>query len=647
MANVHDTDTAVWLHNKLGSKEELWIPSSISGIIKTTKIDNILRCFHKLNSTVKVKLLLGILHLPRRNLDEMKHTLEGIIEKALEDTDSWVKLVANMVKNYPLTVNLNLDLHGNQIAEKVIEELTEIVPASNHFSTLPLECKLVNKSALKHIAGVVDPPTCHFAVKKRTKSDALRTDLMKKCTDARNHMKKLGSISTVKAAAVKQQSTTRRSTNDNMAIIKGISSRLSREGFRTGGTPGSASKRMNRQQAGGTKLLDISEQPISTREHLSSREPKRRKKNQVVKEETTSSQDNTTEREAAAVASNNKTTRHSTDSSQNRLNSVDESVNSDVVKKEAAEVTTVAAPVAEVKVEEQQQSSDVEMSEVYADFDDAESLQPESGSQPKESVSSQHSASFNVQETQEADNESTEESESAEPEQQSFSSPRPNESQQEQAVLVSPLRNTTAAAATNNSELNLTPTSNSRQQPPQQFVTPTLHRNRPVIDPQVVSPQQVQILPAIGDHLQSRMLVPMVAASSQGTNTQQYFEAEISANHPRLQQQHNVHQQPLQTSQQQEQLMPSSPVGLGLGSPMPDFLNPKKSLTLTREQMYEAQEIFRNANRLSRPEKAVILGFIAGSRENPYPNQGDLVRVSCKFASILALRNYESRSINT
>ena len=73
----------------------------------------------------------------------------------------------------------------------------------------------------------------------------------------------------------------------------------------------------------------------------------------------------------------------------------------------------------------------------------------------------------------------------------------------------------------------------------------------------------------------------IVAASSQGTNTQQYFEAEISANHPRLQQQHNVHQQPLQTSQQQEQLMPSSPVGLGLGSPMPDFLNPKKSLTLT------------------------------------------------------------------
>ena len=62
---------------------------------------------------------------------------------------------------------------------------------------------------------------------------------------------------------------------------------------------------------------------------------------------------------------------------------MDESVNSDVVKKEAAEVTTVAAPVAEVKVEEQQQSSDVEMSEVYADFDDAESLQPESGNHNK------------------------------------------------------------------------------------------------------------------------------------------------------------------------------------------------------------------------------------------------------------------------
>ena len=69
--HVQDSDTALWLHNKLGSPEELWIPSSISGIIKTSTIDNIYRCFPVLTSTIKLKLLLGILHLPRRNLEEV------------------------------------------------------------------------------------------------------------------------------------------------------------------------------------------------------------------------------------------------------------------------------------------------------------------------------------------------------------------------------------------------------------------------------------------------------------------------------------------------------------------------------------------------------------------------------------------------
>lgn len=33
-----------------------------------------------------------------------------------------------------------------------------------------------------------------------------------------------------------------------------------------------------------------------------------------------------------------------------------------------------------------------------------------------------------------------------------------------------------------------------------------------------------------------------------------------------------------------------------------------------REQMLEAQEMFRTANKVTRPEKALILGFMAGSR---------------------------------
>lgn len=33
-----------------------------------------------------------------------------------------------------------------------------------------------------------------------------------------------------------------------------------------------------------------------------------------------------------------------------------------------------------------------------------------------------------------------------------------------------------------------------------------------------------------------------------------------------------------------------------------------------REQMFAAQEMFKTANKVTRPEKALILGFMAGSR---------------------------------
>lgn len=55
---------------------------------------------------------------------------------------------------------------------------------------------------------------------------------------------------------------------------------------------------------------------------------------------------------------------------------------------------------------------------------------------------------------------------------------------------------------------------------------------------------------------------------------------------------------------------------------------PKKTLTLTREQMDQAQEMFKTANRLTRQEKSFILGFMAGSRDNPVPDQGDIVQIT-------------------
>ena len=53
----------------------------------------------------------------------------------------------------------------------------------------------------------------------------------------------------------------------------------------------------------------------------------------------------------------------------------------------------------------------------------------------------------------------------------------------------------------------------------------------------------------------------------------------------------------------------------------------RKQLQLSREQMFAAQEMFNNSNRVTRPEKALILGFMAGSRENPCPQLGNVVTI--------------------
>jgi negative elongation factor A len=53
----------------------------------------------------------------------------------------------------------------------------------------------------------------------------------------------------------------------------------------------------------------------------------------------------------------------------------------------------------------------------------------------------------------------------------------------------------------------------------------------------------------------------------------------------------------------------------------------ERKLSLSREQMLEAQDMFKNSNKVTRPEKALILGFMAGSRENPCPHLGNVVTI--------------------
>jgi len=70
---VRDSDTSLWLHNKLGSNEP-WTSGSITAQLNAEVLRNIKECFIDLQTQVKLKLLLSFFHIPKRSIDEVRLT---------------------------------------------------------------------------------------------------------------------------------------------------------------------------------------------------------------------------------------------------------------------------------------------------------------------------------------------------------------------------------------------------------------------------------------------------------------------------------------------------------------------------------------------------------------------------------------------
>ncbi|KAF4013218.1 hypothetical protein G4228_004626 [Cervus hanglu yarkandensis] len=196
MASMRESDTGLWLHNKLGATDELWAPPSIASLLTAAVIDNIRLCFHGLSSAVKLKLLLGTLHLPRRTVDEMKGALTEIIQLATLDSDPWVLMVADILKSFPDTGSLNLDLEEqNPNVQDILGELREkAVSECEASAMLPLECRYLNKNALTTLAGPLTPPVKHFQLKRKPKSATLRAELLQKSTETAQQLKRSAGV---------------------------------------------------------------------------------------------------------------------------------------------------------------------------------------------------------------------------------------------------------------------------------------------------------------------------------------------------------------------------------------------------------------------------------------------------------------------
>ena len=74
-----------------------------------TSITALFQCyiFQDLQPQVKLKLLLSLFHIPRRNLEAWKSQLDGILAVAKEDSEPWVCMLAELIKTFPETGNFS------------------------------------------------------------------------------------------------------------------------------------------------------------------------------------------------------------------------------------------------------------------------------------------------------------------------------------------------------------------------------------------------------------------------------------------------------------------------------------------------------------------------------------------------------------
>ncbi|KAF5296669.1 hypothetical protein FQR65_LT10209 [Abscondita terminalis] len=265
MANVRDSDTSLWLHNKLGISNDSWTGGSICSQLNAEVLRNIKDCFPDLQTQVKLKLLLSFFHIPRRNTEEWRIELEQILDVAVGDSELWVAMLGEALKTYPSVGSLNTEIADldevRPIFTDLISDLKKLVKKQSDHVMLPMECHYLNKGALVSVVGQQPTPIKHFTLKKKPKSAFLRAELLQKSSDVASNLKK----SSAPVIPVRSRGMPRKMTDTTP--LKGIPSRAFSTGFRTGLNNNTTNRpQLSRttvgRKEGGVKLLDIADQPL-------------------------------------------------------------------------------------------------------------------------------------------------------------------------------------------------------------------------------------------------------------------------------------------------------------------------------------------------------------------------------------------------
>ncbi|XP_046545426.1 negative elongation factor A-like [Haliotis rubra] len=528
-------DTALWLHNKLGSTDDLWSGRTICSQLSKERLLSILECFHTLQPHVKVKLMLSFLHVPRRNTEVWKREMDEILHMAMMDTDPWVCMVAEILQTFPATGSLNTALEEN--SQTFAEVLTDLKKSESQADVrmLPIECQFLNKTALSNTAGQPPQPVKHFALKRKPKSATLRAELLQKSSEAAANKKN----NVPNSVPIKIRSFAKKM--DDSTPLKGLPGRSpTTPAFRAAGagfgrinntplsTPPLSSRSNSARREGKIKFLDLDQVPVG------SKEAKRRKK--MAEIEAIELQKK--EKEAAASSAASATTTTAVTS---------------YTPDYAAGLVPPATP---------------KMPTPAVGTSTSTLPTPPQPMFPQQAVDSQHSLLLSPRLPQYATNTTAHQT------------------------------SVTLSASTQQARQNL------QQQLQQQL-------GQSQIRTQMIVTQQP------GSQSQTVILQPQTTLQQVVTQQQTAVLATTPLQQPQQQQQQ---QQPA-LLQQSVQVTTTPQAQTAVAAPA------KKGLSLTREQMLEAQEMFKTSNKVTRPEKALILGFMAGSRDNPCPQQGDILNI--------------------
>ncbi|XP_065836050.1 negative elongation factor A-like [Oscarella lobularis] len=206
MATVRESDTLLWLHNKLGA-DDTWSTGNIASLLTADVLRNARHLLPDLDNRVKLKLLVSLIDIRPRAMEEMKSEVVKLIEQMANEQEPWIQLVAEILR--PLPNEKRLDSNPNfPHFDDVLATLRHTLESGNVSNLLPLESPYLNKKVLESLMGKLDAPKSHFQLRKRTKSEILKAELLQKSLDV-SQTRKHGALSAsfpVRSRLLRQQS---------------------------------------------------------------------------------------------------------------------------------------------------------------------------------------------------------------------------------------------------------------------------------------------------------------------------------------------------------------------------------------------------------------------------------------------------------